>query len=136
MRYYKNAFISFFALSFALLSVISFADQVQPVKQPVDYGDRKFLIKLLSESTAALQKIHPDIAADLDQYAGQLKVLADGKPEPVESEKALIQRMETRIKILSSAAAALKLSHPDLAADLTKFADKKAKKLAEKKAGK
>ena len=59
----------------------------------------------------------------------------DEKKKPEGTPKERHARREAHLKLLSDSAAALQESNPALAAELTKTADEKAKRMAEKDKG-
>jgi len=84
------------------------------------------------------------LAAGLTTLADEeAKELQEGKKEMKpkkelegKAEKEVEKRHEDHLKLLRDSATALQASRHDLAADLTKTADRKAKRMAEKKKGK
>ena len=96
--------------------------------------DDAAFIKLLQSSASALQASQPALSTDLTAFANEEANEKEGKEEP--KEKNTPERMARRtahLKLLRDSAAALQTSHPDLATQLTKRADRNAKKMAEKK---
>ncbi len=126
MRLSQSMMIGFMVLGLSLsTSSISFAHK--------EHDDAAF-IKLLQDSATALQSSQPALAADLTKFANEEANEKEGKEEP--KEKNTPERNASRaahLKLLKDSASALQTSRPELAAELTKTADRKAKKMAEKK---
>jgi hypothetical protein len=118
-----------------LLSSASFAEGKQ---HKMDLG-------VIKSAAAALQATQPALAAGLTKYADDeakedlekkdSKAEKEGVAEEKE-EKEMKGQHEATIKLFKDSAAALKATHPDLAASLTKSAEWKEKRLKEKKEGK
>ncbi len=114
-----------------LLSGVLFAEQGSTVRK--EHHQAK--IKLLLDSAIALQQSHPELTKGLSDYANEeVKESQDhkeGMGAHKESEGAAEKQVEGRrqahIKLLRDSAAALQVSRPDLAADLTKAADHQVK---------
>ena len=137
MKRSRRTMMVFLALSFILsFSPALFADNVQLAGNvpAVQIQPRKF-VKLLNKSAKVLQTSHPDLAAGLSKYAGEVNDRLEGKENPLNAGKEIAGRLETRIKILRDAARALHRRHPDLAQDLTKIAEEKAKTFEKRKGG-
>jgi len=130
MRLFKGVLMGVVVTGFmVLLSSVSYAKE--------GHGQEK--IKLLNDSAAALQVSNPWLAASLTKYANdeaqEVKEKNEGKKElEGAKEEEMKKHREEHIKLLRDAAAALQVSHPDLAQRLTKMADRHAKMI--KKEGK
>jgi hypothetical protein len=118
-----------------LLSTVSFAEGKH---HKTDLG-------VIKKAAVALQATHPDLAAGLTKYVDDEtkeeleKKSAKTEKEGVAEEKAekeMKGQMEATIKLFKDSAAALKATHPKLAASLTKSAQWKEKRLKAKKEGK
>jgi methylthioribose-1-phosphate isomerase len=127
-----------------LIGLIVSLQTVSFAKQKDHKAREEAFVKLLNDSSVSLKASRPDLAADLTKLADEeAKELQEGKEgmkhkKELEgkAEKEMEGRREANLKLLRDSAAALQTSHPDLAADLTKTADRKAKRMAEKKEGK
>ena len=116
-----------------LLSSVSSGEQGLATKQ--EHHQAK--IKLLQDSATALQVAHPELAKGLKEYADEESKEPKeqkeemGAHEELEgaTEKQAEGRRQAHLKLLRESAAALQVSRPDLAADLTKMADHQAKKM-------
>ena len=137
MKLSRNTVVGCLAMGFALLlSSSSFADNEQANnkqgnKEQANKERQEAFVKLLNDSAAALQASRPDIEASLVKLVHEMQSKTEVKMEPgkkTENEKK--ERRTARIKIMRDAASALQQLRPDLSADLTKFADQKAKKMA------
>jgi len=115
------------------LSGVSFAEEgTKPAK-----WNHEAKIKLLQDSAAALQQSDPVLAKGLSDYAAdELKESQERKEgagvqkeAEGKTEKQMEEGHQGHIKLLRDAATALQGSHPDLAADLNKTADKHEKKM-------
>ena len=110
---------------------ISFAKQGQHKEREATF------VKLLRDSAGALRTSHPELAAGLTQFADdeakEVHAGNEGKAPKTEVEGKAEQEIQSRqaahVKLLRDAAAALHASRPELSADLTKAADRTAKKL-------
>ncbi len=119
-------------------SAVSFADQGSHKAR------EEAFVKLLRDSAASLQASRPELAVGLTTIANEeAKELQEGKEKMKpkkelegKAEKEMKERHEGHLKLLRDSATALQASRPDLAADLTKTADRKARRMAEKKEGK
>ncbi len=102
--------------------------------------DNRAFIKLMNDSAAALKASRPDLASELTKWSSEEANEKEEKGEKKElegkAEKEMHERREAHLKLLRDSAAALQQSNPSLAADLTKTANQKAKRMAEKKEGK
>ena len=118
-----------------LLSATSFAE-----------GEHhKMDLAVIRNAAMALQTTQPVLAAGLTKYADDeakeelakkdAKAEKEGVAEDKE-EKEMKGQHEATIKLFKDSAAALRATHPDLAASLTKSAEWKEKRLKEKKEGK
>lgn len=116
-------------LSF-LLAGVSFAEKEH----------HEAFIKLMNDSAAALQAAHPDLATGLTAWSNEEANEKEEKGEKKElegkAEKEMQDRHEANLKLLRDSAVALQQSNPSLAAELTKTADQKAKRMLGKKEGK
>ena len=112
-----------------LVPALSFADQEHAK------GDHTAMIKVVNDAAAALKVSNPDLSAGLTSYADRESKEMAEKNEGKEA-KEMTEDAGTTIKLFRDSATALSQSHPDLAAELNKKADKKEKWLAEKKEGK
>ncbi len=107
------------------------ADQVQHKERKAAF------VKLLKDSAGALQVSRPELAASLTKFADdEAKELQAGTEEKKpktelegKAEQEMQDRREAHVKLLRDSAAALLASRPELSADLTKAADRMAKKL-------
>ncbi len=115
---------------------VSFAEQAQHKAHEAAF------VKLLRDSAGALQTSRPELAAGLTQFvddeAKELQTGDERKTPKTEVEGKAEQEMQGRhaahVKLLKDSAAALHASRPELSVDLTKAADRTAKKLkAERK---
>ena len=118
-----------------LLSTVSFAEGKH---HKTDLG-------VIKKAAAALQATHPDLAAGLTKYVDdETKEELEKKNAKAEKEGAVEEKaekemkghLEATIKLFKDSAAALKATHPKLAASLTKSAQWKEKRLKEKREGK
>ena len=97
-------------------------------------GNEAEFVKLLQSSASALQASQPALAADLTAFANEEANEKEGKEEPKEKNTPeRLARRNAHMKLLKDSAAALQSSHPDLAAKLSKRAERIAKKIAENK---
>ncbi len=125
MRLFKGVVMGMVVTGFmVLLSSVSFAEE--------GHGQEK--IKLLNDSAAALQASNPALAASLTKYANdeaqEVKEKNEGKKElEGAKEEAMKAKRAENIKLLRDAAAALQVSHPEIAEHLTKMADRHAKRM-------
>ena len=131
MRSLRNAFVVFLTVVFVgSFAGISFA-----------HGkDHEAFVKLLNDSAMALQSSNPALAAELTKFsteeANEKEENGEKKELEGKEENEMHEHHEAHLKLLRDSAAALKASHPDLAADLTKKADRSEKKTKEHKEGK
>ncbi len=96
--------------------------------------DDAAFVKLLQSSAAALQSSQPSLSADLTAFANEEANEKEGKEEPKEKNTPERQaRRAAHLKLLRDSAAALQASKPELAAGLTKRADRTAKKMSKMK---
>ncbi len=118
-----------------LLSTISFAKEEH----------HKLDLNVIKNAASALQATQPTLAAGLTKYADEeAKEDLEKKDAKAEKESAAEEKeekemkgqQEATIKLFKDSAAALQVTHSDLAASLTKFAEWKQKRLNEKKEGK
>lgn len=108
------------------LSGVSFADE--GAKTAPEHHAAK--VKLLQDSAAALAQSNPALSKGLTDYANaELKEKQEKKEGEGKAEEQMEATRAAHIKLLRDAAAALQATHPDLAADLTKMADKHEKKM-------
>jgi len=131
MKFSKTVIAGLFIMGFSLLlSGVSFAEKEH----------HEAFIKLMNNSAAALQASHPDLATGLTQWSNEEANEKEEKGEKKElegnAEKEMQLRHEAHLKLLRDSAVALQQSNPGLAAELTKTADKKAKRMTEEKEGK
>jgi molecular chaperone GrpE (heat shock protein) len=95
-------------------------------------------IKLLNDSSIALMQTNPTLSAGLTKFAKDEIAEKQEKEEKNEVKEnkepeAMAGVREAHIKLLKDSAAALQQTHPDLAAELTKYADRKEKKMEKAK---
>jgi len=131
MKSLRNAFVIFLAVvSVGSFAGVSFAHEEH----------HEAFVKLLNDSAAALQSSHPDLAAGLTKFSNEEANEKEEKGEKKElegkEEDEMHEHRAAHLKLLRDSAAALKASHPDLAADLTKKADRNEKKIKKHKEGK
>ena len=101
-------------------------------------GDETF-VKLLRDSAAALQASDEDLAAGLTDFADEEARELQGKDEKIGAEneaeeddkEEMNEHRQAHFDILRDAAISLETSHPELAADLTKAAERTGKKIEE-----
>ena len=90
-------------------------------------------IKLLQDSSAALKTSNPELAKKLSAWAtDEMNEKEEGKGHEEKEEKAEKKNdaeHQARLKLLRDSSVALRASHPDLAVDLTKKADKMEKRM-------
>ncbi len=118
-----------------LLSSVSFGEQGLATKQEHHQAQ----IKLLQDSATALQVSHPELAKGLKEYADEESKESTEQKEGMgvhkelegTTEKQAEGRHQVHLKLLRNSAAALQVSRPNLAADLTNMADHQAKKMKE-----
>ena len=124
MKLLKSMAVGLFVVGLiAFLATASFAKDKYP----------EAFIKTLNDSAVALQKSNPDLAKGLTEFAKEEESEKLEKEEKNEAKEmnepeAMKGRKEAHIKLLKDSAAALQKSHPDLAKELTKHADRKSKK--------
>ena len=101
-----------------------------------DGKDDAAFVKLLNDSTSALQTSDPVLAKGLGDWANEevkeMQEKKEGKEkEELESkeEKEMNERREAHLKLLNDSAAALKSTRPDLSAEIAKTADLKTKRV-------
>ena len=93
--------------------------------------------KLFRDAAAALQAAHPELAQGLtalaNEEASEHPKGKKGKEPKQEvegkAEKEVLDRREAQVKLLRDSAGALQTARPDLAAQLTKVADRKTRRL-------
>ncbi len=126
MNFLKNALIGLVVVGvISIFSSMSFAQEKEGAK-----------IKILQDSAAALQQSKPTLSVGLTEFVNEEISEKQEKEEKNEVEEmkepeAMQGYREAHTKLLKDAAAALQQSHPELAAELTKYADEKAKKMEE-----
>ena len=94
-------------------------------------GNHEAFIKLVNDSAAALKTSNPDLATGLSNYAAKEATELGAKKEEKEAKEK--EDKGAIIKLFKDSSAALKASHPDLAAGLLQKADKLEKRLEQKK---
>ncbi len=116
----------------ALLSGVSSAEMGSDAGKAAHHQAQ---VKLLQDSAAALQTSKPELAKELSAWATEEmneKEEVKGQEEKEEkAEKKSDAERQAHLKLLRDSALALQLSRPDLAADLTKSADRKEKRRKE-----
>ncbi|HVE13496.1 MAG TPA: hypothetical protein VNI01_08900 [Elusimicrobiota bacterium] len=104
-----------------LLLALCGAPESRAAAAAMEHGSRA--VKMLNDSATALQKIDPDLAGRLQQYATK-EAAETGKTEMKNAgdEKGDIQ-------LLRDSASALKKTRPDLAKALNRYADKESREM-------
>ncbi len=119
---------------FVFLAGVSFAQEMQMMKKDHAAWEAKYKakIKLLQNSSSALQQTNPDLAQKLcdavDEEMGELKEkMGAGKEGMAKDSAEWKAKREERVKLYQDAAAALQQRYPDLAKDLEDMAMSKHK---------
>ncbi len=129
MNSLKNVLIGLAVVGIvSILSSVSFAQEKEGAK-----------IKILQDSAVALKQSNPTLSVGLTKFANEEMSEKQEKEEKNEVKEmkepeSMPGYREAHIKLLKDSAVALQQSHPELAAELTKYADRKAKKTEEIKA--
>lgn len=94
----------------------------------------KIDLDVIKNAAMALQSTRPDLSAGLTKYVDE------EKKEDLEKKKGKTEKesasQEAVIKLFKDSATALQLKNPELAKNLTKYAQWKQKRLSEKKEAK
>ncbi len=92
-------------------------------------ADPAFL-KLLSDSAAALEAIHSDLAPEMSAFAKEEAAENESVQEPELTKEEKLTRRRTHLKLYVASATALETSNPELSAQLKKTAQLKVKHYA------